>query len=345
MSAYPYNMLVGEQDTITIAGIAAAMGPVVGGHTWMGADASVKLDDSGIVYQGRRMHNDSCPTAWRNALTTQGINPSDVVNYNPVLDPNIFWSGMNAWVVVVVDANNTCTNAFTKIFDYQIYYKSKATGLWVRVNSSSNGLPKFALDWYLLANFSALKTGVTYYAQDGRPCFSNVPAGAGDGTIGVSTDRDVASAATAKYRMLHNSLMSSAYVDGADVDGVFATCKAQLCTLDGAAFNATPNLLLSLGIDFKYKIGSVLNTDKRATGDGDLRGVGYHQACGGSVGVPIPSDGSVARFVFSTSRHTGTSISAVDTSPYVVANGHNALSYSETAMSLIIPTLTLPTAS
>jgi len=298
MPNFPYGSFVGDQDEITIAHLQEMMG--LGSLPWLGVDGSVVMDDSAFLYQRGRMHGDSVPAAWRTALS----NPGDILTS--------YWTGINAWGVVSVASTNLCTNAFVKIYDTQLYTLLASTGTWERVDGT-NGRPKYALDWYPLANFSSSSTGTNFYdPADGRVGWSNVP------TSGDRSSADVGTPTNAKYRTLHNSLMKPVNVaDGSDVVAVFATCMAQLFTVDGAAFNATPKFMYSMGVDFKPNKDSVLNS-------GNLAGVTYHVGSGGSASIQIPSDGTAKRFSYITMYDTNTSTNGINDSVYVLANNRYA---------------------
>jgi len=288
----------GNQDAITIAHLQEMMN--LGSLPWLGVDSNVIMDDSAYLHQRGRMHGDIVPAAWRNALS----NPGNILTS--------YWTGINAWAVISVADTNLCTNAFVKIYDTQLYTLLTSTGSWKRVDNT-NGRPRYAFDWYPLANFSSSSAGSSYYdPTDNKVGWSNVP------TSGDRVAPDVGSPTNAKYRTLHNNLMLPVdVVDGSDVIAVFATCKVQLFTVDGTAFNATPKFMCNLGVDFKPTAASVLNA-------GNLTGVNYHVGSGASASIQIPADGSSKRFSYITMWDTSTSINGVADSYYCIANGNYA---------------------
>lgn len=337
MTPYLEYNFEGTQDAITLAHIES-MATALSSNN--GVDPQFIMDcasgwistKGAYIYQGHRMHGDSAPDWWVNdppthALDQRGTDPSvtavtlpegpAALWYNPILVN--YWNALNAWGVVWVHEDNTTTNAFTSMYDVQLYVLSLSTGQWTRVDAS-DGRPKYPFDYYALATYALTDTGsFTFDQSTSRRGWNNCP---------VAGDRSASSAVTTKYRISHNALLPMVEVDGSDVGGIFVTCKARLFTSDGAAFNGVTKLYGQVGSDIKPELTSALNT-------GDLAGATYYVGAGGGNLVELPTDGSSMRLSFCTVGGSGfsTNIDGANDSVYGAVNPVY-LSYDEISANL-----------
>ncbi len=322
MSIYPYNMLVANQDEITLEHLTSCMG--VNDGTWKDPAAGWLTSFANYAYitTGRRLHGDNQPTAWVNSLTNRGTDPDITQITQPGADPATwynpmlvnYWNRINCWGTIVQEASNTCTNAYAAIYDIQLYILSASTGQWSRVNSSHNGRPSFPLLWYPKNTFTGSITGVNSYDDYGNAGWTNFYTGI--------------------EKNLHNALMPGQVVDASDVIGVMATCKARLFNPAGTAFDATPKIMVEIGMDNKY------NTD--TLGSGTLSGVTYLPGMAGSASKLLPADGSSIRVTVSTMRTTDTVVGNAFNSVWT-DDPANIPYLSEAEMAANLPVLTLST--
>lgn len=274
----PYNFS-GAQDEITLAHLQNAMG--LNDHVWSGAAAGwlTGFASKGYLTMGNRLHGDNAPRGWISTLTKQGTDPGDAGTYNAALVSP--WNYLNMWTVVSIGAANTCTNAYIKIYDSQLYTLSSSTGAWSRVDNT-NGRPYYGMDLYPLDAFSGAVAATRARDVDGRECWNNYSGGV--------------------FKLLHNPLTQMIVLaDAEDVIGIFATAKAALVGLNGAALNNTPEIMFNIGCDGKY------NTD--TIGNGVLAGTTYLPGYGSSASIEIPSNGTPVRASFITMAVADTDLS------------------------------------
>ena len=294
MSLYPHNSLIDAQDEITIDHLTSCMG--INDGTWKNPAASwlTSFANYGFLTAGRRLHGDNQPNDWVNTLTNRGRDPaitqltqpgaSPATWYNPCLTG--YWNYINCWTVITAEASNTCTNAYIAMYDIQLYVLYNSTGKWTRVDTR-NGRPIFPLAWYPTNSFSGPVDGVNYYDEYGHAGWTNYYLGT--------------------QKNLHNALMPMQLVDGSDVLACMATCKARLFNPTGAAFDATPKIMIQMGMDNKY------NSD--TLGEGVWSGAYYIPGLGGLASKLLPVDDTPIRVTFSTMRATNT----------VVGNAFNSI--------------------
>jgi len=319
MSLYPYGMLLDNQDEITLAHLTSSMGTNDG--TWYMPNAGwlTSFANYGFITTGRRLHGDNQPRAFVNTLTNRGTDPAVTsvtlpggpasLWYNPALTN--YWNLINCWAVIVGEESNTCTNAYTAVYDIQLYTLLASTGRWTRVDSR-DGRPAFAFSWYPTTAWNSAVAGTNYYDDYGHTGWTNTYLGA--------------------FKNLHNAFMPMQTVDASDVIACMATCKARLFNPTGAAFDATPKIMISVGMDNKY------NTD--SLGSGVLSGATYLPGLGGSASKLLPEDGSPIRVTFSTMRATNTVVGGSTDSVWT-DNPANIPYLSESEMSNNLPVLRL----
>lgn len=310
MSIYPYNMLIDNQDAITIDHLTGCMG--VNDGVWKDPAAGWLLSfaNYGFLTTGRRLHGDNQPQGWINTLTKKGTDPEDVATYNPCLTG--YWNLVNAWINIVQEASNTCTNAYTAIYDVQLYTLLASTGQWVRINNV--GRPAFAIPWYPTNSFISPITGETSYDDYGNSGWTNFYSG--------------------NQKMLHNALQTMITVNGADVICCMATCKARVFNPTNAAFDAPPKILVQIGMDNKY------NSD--TLGSGVLAGATYLPGLGGSASKLLPADGTPVRVTFTTMRVANTYVGNAFNSIWT-DDPANIPYLTESEMSANLPVLRLST--
>lgn len=316
---YLIKTLKGDQDEITLTHIVEMSSaiPVGSPQFLMSVPDPNKISTLGaFIQQGWRMHGDSAPYWWANALTDPNKN-------NPgtgVLQR--YWNALDIWGVAWPGLDNTTTNANVAFWDIQAYVLLTSTGKWTRIDNG-NGRPIYPLNYYNFANFSLSSAGTAIY----DPTYSRM----GMNNVPNSADRSAASSDTTKYRIAHNALTDWINVDGSDVAGIFGTAKARMYTINGAAYNGVTKIYCSVGCDLKPELSS-------SHGVGELAGVDYYPGSGGSSRILMPTDGSIQRISFCTVGGTGFSINITNANDGTwSANNRVYMTYAEIAANL--PTL------
>ncbi len=305
----------GIQDTIDMAHIEAMAYSIGAG----GAQFLMNITDpdrlatkGAFQVQGHRIHGDSAPTWWANVLTEPTKNdPGGVLKR--------YWNAVNTWGAVFPHADNTTTNAFTAMYDIQLYLLSNTTGRWSRADGR-NGIPAYPFDYYTLDPYTLSSSGsYTHDPTTSRRGWSNVP---------TAGDRAAPSSDVTKYRTAHGTLTPWQTVDGEDVGGIFVTCKAHLFTASDEAFNGVTKLYARVGLDMRPSINDALNA-------GELAGATYYPGAGGGALIELPTDRSSVRISYCSVGGSGfsTIIDNADNSPYGSVYPVY-LSYSEIAANL-----------
>ena len=286
----------GTQDPITLAHIVSTMDSVSSSapQFLMGVTDITELWKKGAYLQmGNRAKGDAVPSWAAASLTNANAGVGGVVDINDPVNGVLhrWWNAVNAWAVIFPHSTNTNTNGAVSIFDTQLYVLLTSTGKWTRIDNGNGSFP-FVFPYY--------NTDTGAWQQAGS--WFNDPLYSRQATAVVRTAGDRGSAATipgdeAKFSYAHNTLTGWKSIDGSDVAGVFATCKARLFSLSGA-LNGTPKIMMDIGVDFAPETTSVLNT-------GELAGLTYWPGSGGSNWIQLPNDGSIQRISFCTVGGTG----------------------------------------
>lgn len=308
----------GNQDAITLSHLVTMMSALPQGSSQflMGVTDPNQLWTMGAyIQQGFRMHGDSVPSWAAAALTDPTKN-----DVGGVLQR--YWNAINSWAVIWPHSTNTTTNAFVSIFDAQLYVLSSSTGKWTRVDSGNGSMP-FVFPYYDMTTAAWQQAG----------SFFNDPLYSRYATATVRNAANRGAAATipgdeSKFSYAHNAIIPFLTVDGSDVAGVFATCKARMFTIDGAAFNGTTKIMMDIGVDFKPETSTALNA-------GEFAGLTYYPGSGGSDWIQLPTDGSIQRLSYCTVGGSGFSVRLDNSNDGTwSANNRVYLTYDEIAAKL-----------
>jgi hypothetical protein len=307
MSAFPYSILVPDLDTISAADVIASMGLNEG--VLMDPPASWPL--KGAITMGSRAHGSSVPASYHTAMTQSNTFAPGIAAINA------YWDYFNTWVDIYPGENNTTTNARVAISECQLYLLRISTGAWERVGNGSE--QPVSLSYHNKTSRAIIGTSSDKKWSPGNiRSFNNCYTAA---------SRTASKTDNAEFYAMHNSLLSRTNlyqsgeeIDGADVAGVFVTCKSTLVPeVAGDAFNGTTEFLIKLGSDNWHDI----SVDFGDVGT-YLQYVTYIPGVGGSRFELIPSDGSTRSHYFCTTV-SGANTYVDNTSIYAQANGSSAL--------------------
>lgn len=280
MSKFNYNPQIVLADEFDMAESLVHMGLNEDGAVIMGYTGAGQWKDGGKIMRGSECHGVSLPQFW-----IDGWNPAPEHAANLAYCQNNYWNAGNPWFVIFPRNDNACTNAAVEWRNAEVYYLSKTTGKWVRVSGDATRVLG-SVEYYNIVNFTG--SGVTA-DQVFVPGGSNIPGFC----TAIAAARGSASADTANYRAMHTSLLAYRALPGSDVAAFFITCEVRVQPTDGVAFNATPKIMMQLGMDLEP-----LDTDK--VGTGKLSGASYKVSVANSRFSLIPTDGSWRRLYCST---------------------------------------------
>ena len=188
-----------------------------------------------FISMGNRMHGDNLNTDWQTLY-------SGVANYNTLR--GMWWTDIVGWVWLHPAADNTCTNAAVQVYDFQIQIYNTSTKAWQVVSTVSAGRELRRSTWYdIPTNVSGGDCDLIYPGRYNLPAFSNVK---------VSGDRSAAATIPgdeAKFWASHNRVTRATVADPSLIGGVALMCKAKLVSVDGAALNGIPKIMMAIGCD------------------------------------------------------------------------------------------------
>ena len=199
------------------------------------------------ISMGNSMHGDNLNTNWQTLY-------SGVANYSTLRA--MWWTDIVPWVWLHPAADNTCTNAAVQVYDFQIQIYNTNTRAWELVSTPSAGRELRTSIWYDMPtnNTSGGACDLIYPGRYNLPAFSNVK---------VSGDRSAAATIPgdeAKFWASHNGVTRAAVADPSLIGGVALMCKAKLVSVDGAALNGTPKIMMAIGCDAYPDHTATINT-------------------------------------------------------------------------------------
>ena len=200
---------------------------------------------------GHVMRGDNLNSDWK-ALY------SGVPNFATLSSPDTWWTDIVGWAWLHPAADNACTNAAVQVYDFQIHIYNTSTQAWEMVSTPSAGREYRTTAWYDLPT-NSVSGGACDLIYPGRynlPAFSNVKV-TGDRSAAATIPGD-----EAKFLANHNSVTRATVPDPALVGGVALMCRAKLVSANGAAFNATPKIMMAIGCDAYVDSAASINTGK-----------------------------------------------------------------------------------
>lgn len=278
--------------TLDVASLKADMGLTQSPYTLMNPPGGTTWQLSASITSGSRCHGDAQPNWWVTGLTQT---PAGLLTN--------YWNGITPWVTIYPSATNLCTNAAIKVTDVQTYLLSASTGAWSR--PYYDNLYPQSLDWWDLNVATDRGAADRYYPNGNIPAFTNVYLAADRVSVDVGPT-------TSKYKRLHNGWNRGQIPTPSDVAAIMVTCKSRLVPIvTGAAFNGTPEILLSIGADLYPNM-----TDN--VGQGLLIGATNVPGVGASRFALVPQDGTQRRHYFIT--YVGVNTTIDNSSVYAIAN-------------------------
>jgi len=204
-------------------------------------------ESNAYISMGNRMHGNNLNTDWTTLY-------SGVANYSTLRA--MWWTDIMGWVWLHPAADNTCTNAAVKVYDFQIQIFNTSTQSWELVSTPSAGREFRSSIWYDLPtnSVSGGACDLIYSDRYNLPAFSNVKV-AGDRAAAATIPGD-----EAKFWANHNSISRAAVPDPSLVGGIALMCKAKLVSSNGAALNGTPKIMMALGCDAYPDHTATINT-------------------------------------------------------------------------------------
>lgn len=205
--------------------------------------------DKAYISMGNVMRGSNLNSDWK-ALY------SGVPNFATLSDPDTWWTDIVGWVWLHPAADNACTNAAVQVYDFQIQVFNTSTQAWELVSTPSAGREYWATTWYDLPtnNVSGGACDLIYPGRYNLPAFSNVKV-IGDRSTAATIPGD-----EAKFWANHNSVTRATVPSPALVGGVALMCRAKLVSANGAAFNATPKIMMAIGCDAYPNSAAGINT-------------------------------------------------------------------------------------
>lgn len=286
MTTFSSNPQIISADQFDMTASLAHMGLNENGAVIMAYAGSGQWKDGGKIVRGNECHGSSLPQFW-----VDDWDPNPLYTDELAYCQNNYWNAVNPWFVIYPKDDNTCTNAAVQWRGAEVYYLSVADGLWHRVSSQATRVLR-SVEYYTASTF--VGSGVTA-DQIFVPGGGNIPGFC----PAISAARGAPSSTTTDYRAMHTSLLDYDVIDGSDVAGFFATCEVRVQPVDGVAFNATPKILMQLGMDLEP-------TSTDTVGTGYLVGASYKVSVSNSRFNLIPTDGSWRRLYCSTYLHADT---------------------------------------
>ena len=309
------DALVGTEFDFT--DIYPHMGLNESGAVLMGYSGSANWPLQGFFGMGYRLNGDNLNTTFLNGWN---VSAPDAAGKQAAKDAAIaaWWNRIMPWFGCYPEATNTCTNVAIRILNTQCYVLETDTNAWRRVSNLNNFLQSATL-WDLAGTFTSAGAAKAVYPSDNI----NIP-----GFALCPTPADWASASTlgdtTKYRMMHAPVVPAGRltVDAQKIAGVFCTFESQLVSTNGAAFNATPKILVQCGAD------ALIDEGSEGGGAGtSLYGAPYTPAIGGSRWSYANSDGTRRKHYFGTFLHPNSYQDV--TSAFTVAGGKSKMTAAE----------------
>lgn len=211
-------------------------------RTLMNPQAGTTYTQKAWIHMGKVMHGNSLAPLWIAAI------PGGTGNayYNDLT--NTAYQDVTGWFHSQPAADNTCTNAAIKVWDFQTQWFDTSVGAWKLV----------AADSYKYRNTAALNYFTTNgYVGDGAA--DKIYVGRSNLSMACNVKLPADRSApmlvseTAKVRMVHNGLIRAA-LDSTKVGGIAVMCKAKVVPISGS-LNGVSSIMLSVGADYWPRSG------------------------------------------------------------------------------------------